>query len=115
MSQMMSSQQLISRGLGGKDNISDVDCCATRLRITVIDPDKVNDSILKSTGASGVVHKGQGVQIIYGPRVTVIKSDFEDYLANVAEENFEDTAEIKDEQDKKADNSNKEAKRNKKG
>ena len=99
----------ISRGLGGKDNISDVDCCATRLRITVIDPDKVNDSILKSTGASGVVHKGQGVQIIYGPRVTVIKSDFEDYLANVTEENFEDTAEIKDEQDKKADNSNKEA------
>ena len=99
----------ISRGLGGKDNISDVDCCATRLRITVIDPDKVNDSILKSTGASGVVHKGQGVQIIYGPRVTVIKSDFEDYLANVAEENFEDTAEIKVEQDKKADNSNKEA------
>ena len=39
----------------------------------------------------------------------MIKSDFEDYLANVAEENFEDTAEIKDEQDKKADNSNKEA------
>ena len=101
--------QTISRGLGGKANISDVDCCATRLRITVIDPEKVNDALLKSTGASGVVHKGQGVQIIYGPRVTVIKSDFEDYLANVAEENFEDTAEIKDEQDKKADNSNKEA------
>ena len=53
--------QTISRGLGGKANISDVDCCATRLRITVIDPDKVNDALLKSTGASGVVHKGQGV------------------------------------------------------
>ncbi len=83
----------ISRGLGGKANISDVDCCATRLRITVIDADKVNDSILKSTGASGVVHKGLGVQIIYGPRVTVIKSDLEDYLASVTEEHFEDETE----------------------
>lgn len=82
--------QTISRGLGGKANISDVDCCATRLRITVIDPDKVNDALLKSTGASGVVHKGQGVQIIYGPRVTVIKSNLEDYLASVTEEHFED-------------------------
>ena len=69
-----------------------MDCCATRLRITVIDPDKVNDALLKSTGASGVVHKGQGVQIIYGPRVTVIKSDLEDYLASVTEEQFEDDA-----------------------
>lgn len=84
--------QTISRGLGGKANISDVDCCATRLRITVIDPEKVNDALLKSTGASGVVHKGQGVQIIYGPRVTVIKSDLEDYLASVTEEHFEDDA-----------------------
>ena len=84
--------QTISRGLGGKANISDVDCCATRLRITVIDPDKVNDALLKSTGASGVVHKGQGVQIIYGPRVTVIKSNLEDYLASVTEEHFEDDA-----------------------
>ena len=84
--------QTISRGLGGKANISDVDCCATRLRITVIDPDKVNNALLKSTGASGVVHKGQGVQIIYGPRVTVIKSDLEDYLASVTEEHFEDDA-----------------------
>lgn len=55
-------------------------------------PDKVNDALLKSTGASGVVHKGQGVQIIYGPRVTVIKSDLEDYLASVTEEHFEDDA-----------------------
>lgn len=84
--------QTISRGLGGKANITDVDCCATRLRITVIDPDKVNDALLKSTGASGVVHKGQGVQIIYGPRVTVIKSNLEDYLASVTEEHFEDDA-----------------------
>ena len=76
----------ITKGLGGKRNISDVDCCATRLRCTVIDPKKVNDSLLKSTGASGVVHKGNGVQIIYGPHVTVIKSNLEDYLETAADD-----------------------------
>lgn len=72
--------EMICKGLGGKKNISDVDCCATRLRCTVYKAELVNDSLLKNTGASGVVHKGNGVQIIYGPRVTVIKSNFEDYL-----------------------------------
>lgn len=72
--------EMICKGLGGKKNISDVDCCATRLRCTVYNAELVNDSLLKNTGASGVVHKGNGVQIIYGPRVTVIKSNFEDYL-----------------------------------
>ena len=70
----------ICAGLGGKKNISDVDCCATRLRCTVFKPELVNDAALKATGASGVVHKGNGVQIIYGPRVTVVKSNLEDYL-----------------------------------
>ena len=72
--------EAITRGLGGKKNISDVDCCATRLRCTVHEPGRVNDSILKATGATGVVHKGNGVQVIYGPNVTVIKSNLEDYL-----------------------------------
>jgi len=71
----------ITQGLGGKLNISDVDCCATRLRITVIDGNKVKEDILKSTGAAGVVHKGTGVQVIYGPKVTIIKSNLEDYLS----------------------------------
>lgn len=75
---VMSEQ--ICNGLGGKKNISDVDCCATRLRCTVHKAELVNDELLKSTGASGVIHKGNGVQIIYGPRVTVIKSNLEDYL-----------------------------------
>lgn len=70
----------IVAGLGGKANISDVDCCATRLRCTVVDSQLVDEAILKQTGASGVIRKGNGVQIIYGPRVTVIKSDLEDYL-----------------------------------
>jgi PTS system D-glucosamine-specific IIC component len=71
----------ITRGLGGKKNVDTVDCCATRLRCTVVDSKLVNDAILKSTGASGVIHKGNGVQVIYGPHVTVIKSNLEDYLA----------------------------------
>lgn len=76
----------ITRGLGGKRNISDVDCCATRLRCTVHNAELINDSLLKSTGASGVIHKGNGVQIIYGPNVTVVKSNLEDYLENAPDE-----------------------------
>lgn len=71
---------LILAGLGGKANLVDLDCCATRLRISVSDPALVNDALLKQSGASGVIHKGQGVQIIYGPQVSVIKSDLEDFL-----------------------------------
>ena len=70
----------ILQGLGGKANISDVDCCATRLRVTVIDPAKVSDAVLKGSGASGVVHKGNGIQVIYGPQVAVIKSNLVDFM-----------------------------------
>lgn len=70
----------ILEGLGGRKNISDVDCCATRLRVTVLDETKVDDSLLKTTGASGVIHKGNGIQIIYGPQVAVIKSNLVDYM-----------------------------------
>lgn len=71
---------MILKGLGGKDNLSDVDCCATRLRVTVNDAAKVMDDMLKASGASGVIHKGNGVQVIYGPKVSVIKSDLEDFI-----------------------------------
>ena len=72
----------IMLGLGGKANISDVDCCITRLRCTVHDASKVDQQLLKETGASGVICKGQGVQVVYGPRVSNIKSDLEAYLAS---------------------------------
>lgn len=78
--------ELIAKGLGGKANISDVDCCATRLRCTVHDASLVSEEILNSTGAKGVVKKGNGIQVIYGPQVTVIKSNLEDYLENSVEE-----------------------------
>lgn len=76
----------IVKGLGGRENISDVDCCATRLRITVEEPTLVSREILDTTNALGVIQKGYGVQVIYGPSVSVIKSDLEEYLNN--EENF---------------------------
>ena len=83
----------ITRGLGGKKNIDTVDCCATRLRCTVINPDLVNDAALKATGASGVIHKGNGVQIIYGPHVTVIKSNLEDYLETAPDMEYTESSE----------------------
>ena len=80
---------IITRGLGGVANIEDVDCCATRLRCTVRDPKLVDDALLKSTKASGVIHKGQGVQVIYGPGVTVIKANLEEYLEHAPLETVE--------------------------
>jgi glucose-specific phosphotransferase system IIA component len=73
---------LIVEGLGGADNLSDVDCCATRLRCTVKDVALVKQDVLKASGASGVICKGDGVQVVYGPKVAVIKAKLEDYLEN---------------------------------
>ena len=95
--------EMICKGLGGKKNISDVDCCATRLRCTVYKAELVNDSLLKNTGASGVVHKGNGVQIIYGPRVTVIKSNFEDYLETAPNIEYNEKDNVINNEDKEND------------
>ena len=73
---------LIVEGLGGTNNLSDVDCCATRLRCTVKDVALVKQDVLKASGASGVICKGDGVQVVYGPKVAVIKAKLEDYLEN---------------------------------
>ena len=73
---------LIVEGLGGAANLSDVDCCATRLRCTVKDVALVKQDVLKASGASGVICKGDGVQVVYGPKVAVIKAKLEDYLEN---------------------------------
>lgn len=81
--------ETITRGLGGKANITGVDCCATRLRLTVVDSSKVNEALIKSTGSRGIIIKGQGVQIIYGPQVTVIKAKLETYL-ETAPDTFEE-------------------------
>ena len=75
-----STSSLIVRGLGGRENIKNVDCCATRLRVTVNDSGLVNDALLKKSGAAGVIRRGNGVQVVYGPQVSVIKSELDDYL-----------------------------------
>ena len=72
--------KLILEGLGGKDNITTLDCCATRLRVTVKDEGLVCDDVLKASGARGVIRRGEGVQVVYGPQVSVIKSELEDYM-----------------------------------
>ena len=76
----------IEIGLGGAGNIVSVDACITRLRVNVKDGSLVNKDILKSTGAVGVMQNGDAVQVIYGPKVSVIKSRFDEYLANQEKE-----------------------------
>jgi len=73
----------ILKGIGGVDNVTDIDCCATRLRLSLKDSGKVDQALLKSTGASGVVIKGNGIQVIYGPVVTVVKSNLEEFVEEV--------------------------------
>ena len=92
----------ILKGVGGTANLVDIDCCATRLRLTLKDSSKVNENLLKSTGASGVVVKGAGIQVIYGPSVTIVKSNFEEFVKQVrdgviAESSFMDVPEEKTE------------------
>ncbi|OME83407.1 PTS glucose transporter subunit IIB [Paenibacillus pabuli] len=70
----------ILNGLGGADNINELDCCATRLRVSVKDIEKVQKDALTATGAKGVVLVGNGVQVIYGPQVTVIKNEIEEIM-----------------------------------
>ena len=76
------SQQILD-GLGGLENISDLSCCATRLRVTLHEPSKLNKEKLLATGAAAVVANGDGVQIVYGPEVTVIHARLQDYIAQI--------------------------------
>ncbi|MGT2722298.1 PTS transporter subunit IIBC [Streptococcus porcinus] len=67
--------------LGGADNISDVDACMTRLRVTVKDSDRVGtQEAWKKAGAMGLIMKGTGVQAVYGPKADILKSDIQDFL-----------------------------------
>lgn len=71
----------IVKHLGDANNIKEVDCCATRLRLTLDDATKINEAGLKTTGAVAVVVKGNGVQVIYGPHVTIVKNELEELLS----------------------------------
>ena len=76
------SQQILD-GLGGLENISYLSCCATRLRVTLHRPSKLNKEKLLATGAAAVVANGDGVQVVYGPEVTVIHARLQDYIAQI--------------------------------
>lgn len=75
----------ILQGLGGIGNIIDIDHCATRLRIRVTDETLIRKETLETTGAHGVIVKGTNVQIIYGPAVSNIRVDLEEYVKTVTE------------------------------
>ena len=67
--------------LGGRENITLVDACMTRLRVTVKDAAKVaSEADWKAEGALGLVMKDNGIQAIYGPKADVLKSDINDIL-----------------------------------
>ena len=67
--------------LGGRENITLVDACMTRLRVTVKDLEKVADiAAWKAEGAMGLLKKDNGIQAVYGPKADVLKSDINDIL-----------------------------------
>ena len=65
---------------GGKNNITSLDACITRLRVGVADPSKVNQARLKAMGAAGVVVVGSNMQAIFGPKSEGYKTDMDEYL-----------------------------------
>lgn len=78
---------IIVAALGGKENIKTVENCYTRLRLTLVDASKVNEDVLKTeTGASGVVTKGENVQVVYGLNVTQVRRSVDQFLGNVVSE-----------------------------
>ena len=77
------SQSLV-QAFGGRDNISNLDACITRLRVIVKDQAKVDDARLKSLGAQGVMRVANGVQAVFGPLSENLKTDMEIYLRSTS-------------------------------
>ncbi|HAB24418.1 MAG TPA: PTS glucose transporter subunit IIBC, partial [Pantoea sp.] len=68
---------------GGKENITNLDACITRLRVSVADVSKVNQNELKNLGARGVVVAGSGVQAIFGTKSDNLKTDMDEYIRSM--------------------------------
>ena len=77
--------QMILKGLGGRHNFTDLDCCITRLRATLQEPELVSEASLKQAGAATVLLQGNAIQIIFGPKASSLKTKIDDYLENVPE------------------------------
>ena len=72
---MSSTAEKIVSGLGGRDNISDLEPCITRLRVEVEDQEKVDEDALRAAGAFGVVRSGRVVQFVVGPTADDLASE----------------------------------------
>lgn len=70
----------ILAGLGGVENIDEIDPCTTRLRSLVKDPSLVDAAMLRRAGAFGVMVNGRVVQVVVGPQVDTIASDLADLM-----------------------------------
>ena len=69
--------QIILEGLGGKENVTSIDHCITRLRLEVKDRLLVDEAKIKSSGAAGVIRPGKtSVQVIIGPKVQFVHDEF---------------------------------------
>ena len=77
----------IVKGLGGIENIIDIDYYATSLIVKVKDESAVDEDIVKKSGCVGVIKKGDGIQVVFGPRVAVIKNELEEYISSVSTQN----------------------------
>lgn len=77
---MASKAAQIVAGLGGADNIEEIEACITRLRTEVKDPARVDEAALKAAGAHGVLTAGRVVQVVVGPEADVLADDIEDLL-----------------------------------
>ena len=72
---MSSTAEKIVSGLGGRDNISDLEPCITRLRVEFEDQEKVDEDALRAAGAFGVVRSGRVVQVVVGPTADDLASE----------------------------------------
>ena len=75
---MSSKAEQILAGLGGADNVVDIEACITRLRTEVADGSRVDEKTLKAAGAHGVVVSGNVVQVVVGPEADALAADMED-------------------------------------
>ncbi|MFI2370834.1 PTS transporter subunit EIIB [Streptomyces sp. NPDC018833] len=76
----MSKARLIVEGLGGADNLAEIEACITRLRTEVLDPDAVDVQALRGTGAYGVLVSGCVVQVVVGPEADSLAEDIKEML-----------------------------------
>ncbi|TPG88282.1 PTS sugar transporter [Brevibacillus laterosporus] len=78
ISSMREKAEKVLENIGGKENIKSLDACITRLRLVLVDDQKVNETALKQLGAVGMMRLGQGsVQIVFGTQSEALKDELE--------------------------------------